>query len=237
MTAAWVAAWAAVGTLVVYVALGAFAVVQILQVRKDRELRHRPYVVVDFEFRRFLVYVSIRNIGVTPAADVRVSFDQPLQTVGRSKDPNKASVFTSPIPMIAPGRNIRVTFGVSHQLLTTPDLPTRYTATASYTSLGNKPKQYEDAYVLDLTHYSNVAVDPKGLPELVQEIETIRRELAKWTDGTRGLLAFTLDRDTYVARRDRPHWREQAAGVRTSQGMFAYLRWLCERQLQRRGWQ
>jgi hypothetical protein len=236
MTPAWLTAWAALGTLFVYIALGIFAAVQIMQVRKDRDLRLRPYVVVDFEFHRFLVYVSVRNIGATPAADVRISFDQPLQTVGMSRDPNQASVFTSPIPMVAPGRNIRVTFGASHRLLATDGLPTRYIATASYTSLGKKPKSYADEYVMDLSHYANAAVDPKGVPDIVHELETIRKEIAKWTDGTHGLLAFTLDRAGYVARRDRQHWRQEAAAVRSSRGVIAYLRWLMDRQLHRRGW-
>lgn len=236
MTSAWVAAWSTVGTLVVYVVLGIFAAVQILQARKDQELRHRPYVVVDFEFRGFVVYISVKNIGQTPAKDVTVTFDQPLKTVGMSKDPNKASVFTAPIPMVAPNRNIRVTFGVSHQLLTAPDIPQRYEAVVTYTTLDQKAKKYRDTYVLDLTHYTNVAVDPKGVPELVSELAAMRRELAKWTDGTRGLLTFSVDRDRYTARRERSNWRESAATVRKTEGVRAYIAWLFDRQLQRFGW-
>jgi hypothetical protein len=194
----------------IYVILGVFAAVQVLQAKKTRELAYRPYVVVDFEFRRFLVYIWIKKISQTPAANVTINFDQRLKTVGMQKDPNKASVFTAPIPIIAPNRCIRVTFGVSHQLLTAQDVPQRYEATVRYAGLDAKSKSYSETYVLDLSHYANAAVDPKGLPELVGELETMRRELQKWTDGSHGLLPLAVNQDRHVARRDRPYCRAPA---------------------------
>ena len=214
MSAAWVAAWAAVAAALIYVVLGIFAAVQVLQARATRELTYRPYVVVDFEFQRFLVYISIRNVGQTPATDVSITFDQPLKAAGSTKDPNQAAVFTGPIPMIAPRRNIRVTFGVSHMLLSQPGIPQRYTATIKYRTIGGKSREYTDTYVLDLTQYADAAVDPKGLPELVAELESVRRELQKWTDGTRGLLAHAVNRKKDARRLDGRYWLEEAADVR-----------------------
>lgn len=237
MTAAWLAAWAAVATALIYVALGIFAAVQVLQARATRQLTYRPYVVVDFEFRRFLVYISIKNIGQTPATDVSIVFDQPLQTVGISKDPNKASVFSAPIPMVAPGRNIRVTFGVSHRLMSEPNIPDRYKATVTYRSMGGKQKQYTDQYVLDFSHYADAAVDPKGLPELVSEVGELSKELRKWTDGTSGLLIHSVNRDVQRRRQERPYQRAESRRVLRDKGLISYVRWLVRRQLQHFGWQ
>ncbi|GAA4821218.1 hypothetical protein ACFQ0K_19390 [Nocardioides caeni] len=174
----WVAAWAAVATAVIYVGLGGLAALQIREMRKVRQLSSRPYVVVDFELRRSLVYVLITNIGQTPAIDVDIAWDKPLQTVGVLAEPKDASVFKAPIPMLAPGREIRVAYGISSKVLNEPGLPLRYTATVTYADSGPRPTRHSEPNVLDLELYRDAAVGPKGITELVEELERIRRAIA-----------------------------------------------------------
>jgi hypothetical protein len=64
-----VTAWAAWATVAVYVVLGIFAWIQVLQARRLREEQARPFVIVDFE-PGFLVYLTVENIGRTMARDV-----------------------------------------------------------------------------------------------------------------------------------------------------------------------
>ena len=173
----WVAAWAAVTTAVIYIGLGGLAALQILEMRRVRQLSARPYVVVDFELRRSLVYVSIRNIGQTPAINVSIAWDQPLQTVGVLAEPKDASVFKGPIPMLAPGRVIRVVYGISSRVLNEPGLPLRYTATVTYQSVGGRPTTHSEPNVLDLELYRDAAIGPKGTAELVEELERVRKAL------------------------------------------------------------
>ena len=59
-----VTAWAAWATIAVYVVLGIFAWLQVLQARRFREEQARPFVIVDFE-PGFLVYLTVENIGRT----------------------------------------------------------------------------------------------------------------------------------------------------------------------------
>jgi hypothetical protein len=59
-----VTAWAAWATVAIYLALGIFAWIQVLQARKFREEQARPFVIVDFD-AGYLVYLTVENIGRT----------------------------------------------------------------------------------------------------------------------------------------------------------------------------
>src|SRR5215218_5772519 len=74
-----VTAWAAWATVAVYVVLGIFAWIQVLQARRLREEQARPFVIVDFE-PGFLVYLTVEDIGRTMARDVIIRFDKPLES-------------------------------------------------------------------------------------------------------------------------------------------------------------
>jgi hypothetical protein len=238
--ATWRAAeWAAFGTcatLLVYIVIGLLAWRQIRESRELRELQTRPYVIVDFEFRRSLVYIVVKNIGTTPALDVSIKFDKPLRTSSATRlDVNEASVFKAPIAMLAPGRAIRVVFDVSHQFFA-EDLPRSYTATVTYRDHARKRPYADPPYVLDMSQYQHSALDPEGLPELVGAVTKMRDEMHKWTDGTRGLLAFVVDRRSHVTRSDRGFWTQKAARIRNDEGWIAYARWMYDRLLRRHGW-
>lgn len=105
-----VTAWAAWATVAVYVALGIFAWIQVLQARRLREEQARPFVIVDFE-PGFLVYLTVENIGRTMARDVTVRFDKPLaSTLTGPREINESPLLRQPIPTLPPGRKIRVLF-------------------------------------------------------------------------------------------------------------------------------
>jgi hypothetical protein len=192
---------------------------------------------VDFAFHRFLIYIEIKNIGTTPAHDVRVTFDKPLETTLNNRpDLNEASVLKDPIPMLAPGRNIRLTFDVGHQRFEREDLPLRYSVKLKYTD-GRKRRFDDPPYPLDLTPYRHSAVAPKGIPEVAQELEEIRKELHRWTDGFSGLNVNVTDRYRMKSREVRPYIRAEGQRIRKSEGWFAYARWLWTRTLRVYGWQ
>jgi hypothetical protein len=235
------AAWAAVGSVaavVVYLVLGVFAFVQVRQAKKVRELQTRPYVIVDFEARRFLLYVAIKNIGSTPARDVSVTFDKRLQASNAARvDINEAAVFRRPIPMLAPGRSIFVTFDVSHRLFADDNLPLSYDVKLTYWNLEKKHKYIDPPYTMDLSHRKETAIDPQGIPELVNQVEAIRKQIEKWTDGTHGLRVHAENR-THRERRLARWWlHEEAQRERRENGLYAYLRWHVRRLRRIYGWE
>ncbi|MFI0794099.1 hypothetical protein ACH4OY_15635 [Micromonospora rubida] len=230
------AEWSAVGTFLTVVVGGGIALAQLIHIREVEQQKSRPYVIVDFEFRGIAIYLTIRNIGATMARDVRIKFDHPLVSTFPNSAVGESRVFRDPIPMIAPGRTISFLFdSFPERYAKREEFPMEYTVTIEYEDAEGKP--YTDPpYPLDLGTYDQSAVSSKGLPEIVREVEKIRKEMAKWTSGVRGILVHSVDHEQQTRRSHRPWVRRTAAQVRREQGLRAYARWQVDRQLRRYGW-
>jgi hypothetical protein len=92
------AEWEAAGvwlTGIVTIGLLIYAVRQLRDARKVRDDQTRPYIVVDFHFKSIMVALSIKNIGQTPAKDVRVTLDRPVTSAVMPKvDWQESGIFT-----------------------------------------------------------------------------------------------------------------------------------------------
>jgi hypothetical protein len=224
-----VTAWAAWATVAVYVVLGIFAWIQVLQARRLREEQARPFVIVDFE-PGFLVYLTVENIGRTMARDVSIRFDKPLEsTLSGPREIDESPLLRKPIPTLPPGRKIRVLFD-QYAARLEAKLPLTYDVTLHYKGPFGK-KAWEHPYRLDLGIYLGSQEPPKGLPELVTEVENIRKELQQWRGGTRGLLVQASDR----RRQQRRVWRQHQVRILRRQGPRALARSLWDWALWRLG--
>lgn len=67
-------------------------------------------MIVDHYFKGFFVFLEVRNTGRNPARDVTVSFDKELVPSDDRRSSN-FSIFDQPIPMMVPGRIIRLPLG------------------------------------------------------------------------------------------------------------------------------
>ena len=173
---------AAVLGLGVAVVVAVFAAIQVLQAKKLREEQARPYVIVDFDFRRFLAQIAISNIGSTPAKNVTISFDKPLQTASPGRpDLNQATIFTAPIPMIAPGRQMLVTLDSLPNLFKDGTVALSYTATAKYKD--SRGKNYDENFPLDLLPFKNTPIPPEDVPEIAQHLKDLHLEVKKVIAG------------------------------------------------------
>jgi hypothetical protein len=224
-----VTAWAAWATVAVYVVLGIFALVQVLQARKLREEQARPFVVVDFE-PGFLVDLTVENLGRTMARDVTIRFDKPLEsTLAGPREIDESPLLRQPIPTLPPGRKIRVLFD-QYAARLEAKLPLTYDVALRYKGPFGK-KEWEHPYRLDLGIYLGSALPPKGVPELVAEVEKIRKELEKWKEGGSGLRVVAVDR----RRQQRIEWRRHHVRILRRQGPRALARSLWNRALWRLG--
>jgi hypothetical protein len=80
--------------------------------------------------------------------------------------------------------------------------------------------------------YLGSALPPKGIPELVAEVENILKEIKKWQgSNTQGLLVHTVDQ----RRQDRIAMHRMNARMLRQQGPMALARWLRDRALRRFG--
>jgi hypothetical protein len=208
-------AFGQVGALVVATVAGVLVWLQVRQGRQSREDQTRPYVIVDFEFRGIAVMLTVRNIGTTPARDVRIRFTPPLQSPLEG-DPKEFAVFAEGIPMLAPGRAISHLFGTGPQFFPAEGeaVPLRYEARAKYANLEGKP--YEDpALVLDLLPFKNSAIDREDLHEVAQSLKAISKVMTSWTREQR-LRVNTESRAEAEARYQA--WRERRkAGLQVPQ--------------------
>jgi hypothetical protein len=181
-------AFGQVGALVVATVAGVLVWLQVRHGRQVREDQTRPYVIVDFESQR-----------------VNISFDPPLQSP-LVDDPQAFVVFSEGIPMLAPGRAIRHTFGTGPQFF--PDegegVPLRYEARVQYTNLDGKP--YEDPpLVLDLLPFKHSAVDREDLHQIYQNLKDIKNLMKSWTSERR--LRVNTETQTELSARHR-EWLE-----------------------------
>jgi hypothetical protein len=226
-----VAAWAAWATVAIYIVIGLFAWRQVREARTLREEQARPFVFVDFE-PGFLVYLTVENLGRTMARDVSIHFDKPLESTfdQRSRELNESPLFREPFPALPPGKKIRVLFDQFPARLEA-GLPLAYEVELRYRGPTGR-KEWEKPYRIDLGLYVGSQLPPKGIPELVAEVENIRKEMERWRgSGGRGLLAHVVSQQ----RQDRIAMRRMNAYILRQQGRKALARSLRERTLSRFG--
>ncbi len=187
-----VAAWA---TVVIYVALGIFGLIQVLQARTLRLEQARPFVVVDFGLVDLLFFLTIENVGRTMARNVVVTFDKPLEpSLERPRQLDDALLFREPIPAMAPGKKLRVPFDTIPRRRER-GLPLAYEVTLRYEGPTGRKYGKGEGYRLDMSLYEVVAAGEKGMTQLVEQVEKLHKEFAKWTDGGRGLRVHNVDRE------------------------------------------
>lgn len=187
---AWGAAeWGAfgqVGALVVAVVAGVLVWLQVRQGKQVREDQTRPYVILDFDFQAEEVMIAVRNIGTTPARDVRFKFDKPLRPPHYIEE-EALAVFTDGIPMLAPGRTIGIPFGSALQFFSDEGdpVPLQYTARLTYESLDSK-RTYEDPpLVIDLLPFKHTYVQYDELRRISRNLKEIKDVLKSWTSEQR----------------------------------------------------
>ena len=174
----------------------------------------RPYVIVDFEFQSIVVMLAVRNIGTTPAREVRIRFDPPLQS-SLAHDPSEFAVFADGSPMLAPGRAIRHMFGTGPQFFPQEGegVPLRYEAQVQYTNLGGK--RYDDPpLVLDLLPFKNSALDREELHELSQNLKDIKNLMKSWATEGRPRVNTETQAEVLARHRERLEKRQAVSDPR-----------------------
>lgn len=225
---------AAVAGLAVAIIVACFAGYQVVEARRLRDEQARPYVIVDFEFSGLMVKIAISNTGATPATNVRITFDKPLQTVTSARpDPNKAAVFTDLIPMIAPGRKMTVPWDSVPAMYEDGTVPMSYTATVEYDD--HRGRRQDEKYVLDLKPYLHTTAPPAGLPEVASALKAIKTDLHQVIrQGHVRVKSSNLDvdrrREDREARlyRGKQEWQEG--------GLRRWSRWRLNEVLFKYGW-
>lgn len=132
-------AYAAVLTLVVAVLTALAALIQLNSHLGSLDEARRPYLIADFHFRGgALAFIEIRNISASPAYDVRMRTDEPLQSDQDGTTKMLADYFSSTakavqykMAMLAPGQRILYVYGHVPNMKQL-ELPTKTCITLEY---------------------------------------------------------------------------------------------------------
>lgn len=199
----WISAISTAATFVVAVAAAIFGYSQLRDARAVRRDQSRPYVIVDFGFRGSLILIEVKNIGATPAWDVRIDVDPPFASSrpGRAEKLMEAPTFSEGTPMLAPGREMQFFLDTSVGLFDDDALPRRYSLTTNYDDLSSSTKRrrvvhYEDPpFVLDINQYAQILSPAKGIGDIAHELDEIKKTVRKWSRTGGGLAVSTSDQD------------------------------------------
>lgn len=130
-TGEWQAVWAFVTVLVAVVA----AWVAIRQLNAHYEAQReqsRPFVIVDFGFHGQLLLIEVRNIGATPAINIRLTWDpNPVSPTPERCELLARRLQSNVIPFLAPGRTIQHLVSSMPDYLQSKEMPRRYRVVAN----------------------------------------------------------------------------------------------------------
>jgi hypothetical protein len=151
----------------------------------------------------------VENVGTTPAYNVRIRFDEAPRS--EMRDIEDLRLLKESIPTMPPGQVFRAYWESSLTMFSEKKPyphPFSYRVRVAYQDLQGHHYGPED-YILDFRVFQGQATGPKGMRELVSQIEKLVQEHKKWTEGARGIRVNAVDAVKEKRRLYRPvHFRQ-----------------------------
>lgn len=157
-----------------------FAYRQLKEGRDQRLEAQRPFVMVDMDMN-IQLKLRIRNIGPTPAYDVKVSFDRPLESM--TPDAALERLAHSGIPTLGPGAELIFYFDMMFDRFGSSK-PQWFEATVTY----HAPPSFKVAepwierFIVDIRPYEDSAIPSKTLDDVARALGTMAKRLDKWDE-------------------------------------------------------
>lgn len=186
---------------------------QVLEARRLRLERNRPFVVVDFDIdmsKGYLIFFEVTNTGTSLARDVQIGVEPPLESA-IDIDVGKLKMLNEGIATLPPGKKLRTFFDMSFRRNEDrPDLPMTYTATVHYAD-EKRTREFTETYDLDLDQYMNMQfVTNHGVDDIYEEIKRTRKVMEKWGwSGGKGLVTMTPEESRQESQRTREAMEER----------------------------
>lgn len=156
---------------------------QAVEARRAQLEAMRPYVIVNappMEGAMHLFNLSVKNIGLRPAQNVRVTLDPPPL---RAK-PGPAGLIADikmlnePISLIPPGHELTCFYDTQLERAGRDDLPTSHRVLVTYEDMSGT--HYEEQMVIDLEALKGTSfIDLKTTNDVAKELKRIREQLAR----------------------------------------------------------
>lgn len=156
---------------------------QAAEARRAQLEAMRPYVIVSappMEGAVHLFNLSVKNIGVRPAQNVRVTLDPPPL---RAK-PGPAGLIADikmlnePISLIPPGHELTCFYDTQLERAGRDDLPKSHRALVTYEDMSGT--KYEEQMVIDLEVLKGTSfIDLRTVNDVAKELKRIREQLGR----------------------------------------------------------
>jgi hypothetical protein len=170
--------------LVLITAVYSFATFRILRaneavvaaMRKQQRDQARPDVQVTITLRlgTQLFYLSIKNIGRTPARYLRLVLNKPIHPLAGKQNLQEISAFSEPIDSLPPGAELLFIIGIGQQFSadnSNPLLPSTFEVTATYAF---DDEEVTEPTAIDLRPYLNSAIPQHPI---VEELARLRKSV------------------------------------------------------------
>lgn len=204
------------GQLLLLIVGAAFAASQLREARQLREQQTRPFVVIDFEIEKSLIFLSVSNLGTTMAREVRFTIDPPFAT-SIDNDLDKLKMFNAGISTLAPGKTFRTLFDsfIQREPEQWPDL---YSVRVTYCD-ETLSRDFNEKIDLDLGIYRNLSyIVHKDTGDLHDRLKDIAKAMKDWRAGSgRGLLVLSPDQNRAEIDRMMTAREERQARIDSSQ--------------------
>ena len=157
-----------------FAAIGSLAAAyQALEAQKQRELLERPSIIAYFDVSSDgEVQFVIKNIGNSPATEITVAFDPPLNTTYKGMTLG----FDNPISYLPPEKSIRQIYKYGHSLDKDKD-EIKFKSHVKYKSLDNTI--FTEEYNYDLSYLWEMTFPDKTTNELLDEISRNISEISR----------------------------------------------------------
>ena len=163
-------AWTAAATWATFIVL----LVTLLYVARQVKEQFRPWVTVSFHFRSIIAFIAVRNIGNTPARNLRIRFEPELVST-LNAELERVAMLSEETPVLVPGEERLILLDRIPDRLKS-DLPRRHTAYVEYSDHRGRRLPTEK-FVLDFGLLDGARITDKGLHDLVEAINKVSNRL------------------------------------------------------------
>ena len=137
----------------------------------------RPYVIADVYPRRSvnMLYFRIRNVGRTPAYDIRVDVNPPIRFRGRSS--SELNIFARSIGVLGPGEEISIFFNSALELFNTDDSILQFEIELEYAD--SDETRYTTTISIDIDLLRGLAVELPATDKILDELDRIHGKIGE----------------------------------------------------------
>lgn len=162
-----------------------FAILEYLRAKHHRAETNRPYVIVELErVASSLLNISIRNIGLESAKNIRVKFKPNFQPYTSIKTKINDLAFLKNLRFLPPGKNLAFFFGSA--MGKESIIRRRFDVSIEYENVSGK--KYQENFIIDRRDFLELMnVNRHDIHDVAAQLEKIAGKLSDTSQATKAI--------------------------------------------------